>query len=713
MKEKIRTNPYRILGVYSNSSLKDIKTNISKIKAYCSVNKPIVFESDFNLCLGDIDRNTDSIYMAESLLLHPENKLKFSLSWFCCYDEVDKQGLDLLRAGDTKKALKKFQSGQSVSNLINSAVCHCVLGKDDLYLNTLRNISDNALSLQNLKNIVLGDTAEYTEEQLKKIIGNYFDEIGKGPYSVNTLDSNSSIRIKDKKQIEMLSESFSEFKNDYQSSMNKGAFGTTLKNFSGFAKSFYDFVHSIESLVNTKEFRDHSLYSELCDYADDIVYDLFDRYVVNGRWLQHPLYLEKTTEQLDKVCDLLKVKDNPEYNNLSSLLRLCVAESLYAKNCEVEELTCNIFPSEFRKTLQNFSNNILRTHNKINDYLSKERDALGKLVDSYFGVIFYSSCVKLVKNNIEIISNSYVELLNSDISAGAKKIISKITEQNFRFLLSSICGKGTKLDLGLHNLIPAVDDSDAHCVATICNRLNKYFKKTEHLDSYHHVLWLMALSFFIERCSLAREKSFDKHIVINSYFDSLDEDEILCIDGFCLMLRNPHPLFPDETRVVRDLFYRTLRNASEGQTEKDHLTLLAGKLILNLLKKTDSTSIPTYLSDIILMCNDPDIRALHKTFTNYELANSKSRGVVESTFNKSYEITLKNLRKIILEEDGEKVTDDFDFSSEDNDADEDDFDDDWDLEAPSSHSNTKKRNVRKKLTKKQKKQKRKAKRNNR
>ena len=173
-------------------------------------------------------------------------------------------------------------------------------------------------SLQNLKNIVLGDTAEYTEEQLKKIIGNYFDEIGKGPYSVNTLDSNTSIRIKDKKQIEVLSESFSEFKNDYQSSMNKGAFGTTLKNFSGFAKSFYDFVHSIESLVNTKEFRDHPLYSELCDYADDIVYDLFDRYVVNGRWLQHPLYLGKTTEQLDKVCDLLKVKDNPEYNNLSS-----------------------------------------------------------------------------------------------------------------------------------------------------------------------------------------------------------------------------------------------------------------------------------------------------------------------------------------------------------------------------------------------------------
>ena len=104
MKSKIIGNPYRLLGVYANASLKDIKSNFSKIKAFLSVKKTPLFECDFNEFLPPVERNIDDLKSAESFLLNVSNRVLSALTWFCKTNGTDTQGLDLLRTGNLKKS---------------------------------------------------------------------------------------------------------------------------------------------------------------------------------------------------------------------------------------------------------------------------------------------------------------------------------------------------------------------------------------------------------------------------------------------------------------------------------------------------------------------------------------------------------------------------------------------------------------------------------
>ena len=78
--EILSSNPYRTLGVTSNSRQKLIQRNLSKLKAFSKLGKSLDLDYDLSfLSLKPVDRSTDIISKVESKILLDENKIKFSL----------------------------------------------------------------------------------------------------------------------------------------------------------------------------------------------------------------------------------------------------------------------------------------------------------------------------------------------------------------------------------------------------------------------------------------------------------------------------------------------------------------------------------------------------------------------------------------------------------------------------------------------------------
>ena len=74
--QAITNNPYRILGVYSNSPKKEQIANQAKIKAFLRVNKNVSFLLDLTDILPPVERNQDAIDHVESELSLLSGKIR-------------------------------------------------------------------------------------------------------------------------------------------------------------------------------------------------------------------------------------------------------------------------------------------------------------------------------------------------------------------------------------------------------------------------------------------------------------------------------------------------------------------------------------------------------------------------------------------------------------------------------------------------------------
>ena len=76
-------NPFRVIGIPSNSSQKIIQKNRLKLKAFSKIGKSKEFDFYLSfLNLATVDRSFDIISKVESRIQLDENKLKYSLFWF-------------------------------------------------------------------------------------------------------------------------------------------------------------------------------------------------------------------------------------------------------------------------------------------------------------------------------------------------------------------------------------------------------------------------------------------------------------------------------------------------------------------------------------------------------------------------------------------------------------------------------------------------------
>lgn len=99
----IHNNPYRIAGILSNATAKELEKQKGKIRAFAKVGREITTEYDFKI-LDSITRTEETIDQAFSNIEQKQDKVSYSLFWF-----VDDLGLQHLKAGDEEKALNIWE----------------------------------------------------------------------------------------------------------------------------------------------------------------------------------------------------------------------------------------------------------------------------------------------------------------------------------------------------------------------------------------------------------------------------------------------------------------------------------------------------------------------------------------------------------------------------------------------------------------------------
>lgn len=126
----IRNNPYRILGVYSTSSKKEMVANQSKMKAFLKVGKSVNIQLDFKEIFGDIERTSESVADSDSKLTLANEQVKYAQFWFCKATPFDDIAFNHLLAGNIDNAISIWKKKENVSSLQNLMVCAFI--KDDI-----------------------------------------------------------------------------------------------------------------------------------------------------------------------------------------------------------------------------------------------------------------------------------------------------------------------------------------------------------------------------------------------------------------------------------------------------------------------------------------------------------------------------------------------------------------------------------------------------
>lgn len=114
----ISHNPYRVAGILSNVTEKELQRQKSKIKRYSEVGKQITSDYDFSF-LENIDRSEQTIESAFSSIEQSQDKVRNSLFWFLNANTFDNTALDYLKNGDLKKAREiweKVTIGKAVTD---------------------------------------------------------------------------------------------------------------------------------------------------------------------------------------------------------------------------------------------------------------------------------------------------------------------------------------------------------------------------------------------------------------------------------------------------------------------------------------------------------------------------------------------------------------------------------------------------------------------
>lgn len=118
----IKNNPYRFLGVYSNSPIKERVANANKLKAFLKVGKTVSFPSDILDLLPSVERSADGLETANASLNLPKDQIKHALFWFIKGSSMDTVALGHLQTGNTEKCLEILLKKESFSSLINQGV---------------------------------------------------------------------------------------------------------------------------------------------------------------------------------------------------------------------------------------------------------------------------------------------------------------------------------------------------------------------------------------------------------------------------------------------------------------------------------------------------------------------------------------------------------------------------------------------------------------
>lgn len=125
----VAQNPYRYLGVYSNSPIKERVANKTKMNAFLRVGKSVSFPLDLPHLLPSINRTLKTISDAEASLTLPIDQIRFAQFWWLKIKPLDTVAFNHLLKGDVDMAISIWEKKENVSSLQNRFVLF-VINKD-------------------------------------------------------------------------------------------------------------------------------------------------------------------------------------------------------------------------------------------------------------------------------------------------------------------------------------------------------------------------------------------------------------------------------------------------------------------------------------------------------------------------------------------------------------------------------------------------------
>ena len=134
-----------MLGVLSNSPLKERIANLNRLNAFAKVGKEVNFPNDFsNIVPAKPTRSVESVSAANNDLNLDRNQLKHALFWFISGSRMDDIALKNLQAGNRDKAVEIFQKKETYSALINTAVLAFIDGDNTIGFTNISKVIHNA-----------------------------------------------------------------------------------------------------------------------------------------------------------------------------------------------------------------------------------------------------------------------------------------------------------------------------------------------------------------------------------------------------------------------------------------------------------------------------------------------------------------------------------------------------------------------------------------
>ena len=125
--EIILDNPFRVLGVYANSSYREIVASVSKATKFMEVGRKVDYPLDLpnvkNLNVkSNLTHSLADLDNALALISNSEEGLKYAQFWFLRMTPLDDEAFEYLFTGDYDLALSAWYSDENLSSLQNRII---------------------------------------------------------------------------------------------------------------------------------------------------------------------------------------------------------------------------------------------------------------------------------------------------------------------------------------------------------------------------------------------------------------------------------------------------------------------------------------------------------------------------------------------------------------------------------------------------------------
>lgn len=166
MHKLIQTNPYRFLGVFSNSPIKERVANVNRLKAFLRVGKAIAFPSDMTQLIPPLERTAEGMEAASARLNLPHDQIKHALFWFINASPFDKIALEHLQVGNIDKAIEILLKKETFSSLMNLSVIDLAKDEPGPAIDKVTKVIHDDDYREGFVKAVAGDEFEISEEDL-------------------------------------------------------------------------------------------------------------------------------------------------------------------------------------------------------------------------------------------------------------------------------------------------------------------------------------------------------------------------------------------------------------------------------------------------------------------------------------------------------------------------------------------------------------------